>query len=199
MAPAFRNRVRTRSGWPGSTVARWARSPIAKSPPRWRCGPACAAWCLGATLYLPETWLTPEHDSGRGFRRRSVFRRSGATRLSLAAPGARRRLHDHGGARRCGIRRCHAVASGAASPAAALCAGDFVDADRVSSAGPRLVAPMPRAGGRGRPRTARRVAETDRPMSVADVARGSRDRRGAGSAGATARSPRGARDSSPCA
>ena len=39
------------------------------------------AWCLGATLYLPEEWLTPDAaaagaDSGGA----SAFRRSGATR-----------------------------------------------------------------------------------------------------------------------
>ena len=65
---------------------------------------------------------------------------------------------------------------------------------------PRLVPRVPRAAGPGRPRTARRVAETDRPLSVAALAR-------AAAAIGVALDPlaqrhataRGARDSSPCA
>ena len=38
------------------------------------------AWLLGATMYLPETWLTPAQRTRAGFRRRCDFSRSGSSR-----------------------------------------------------------------------------------------------------------------------
>ena len=59
-ARASRNRARTRSAWPVSTVGRWAKSPIAK----WRsprpCGQASVRGCWVRRCILPEEWLTPE-------------------------------------------------------------------------------------------------------------------------------------------
>ena len=44
----------------GSTAARWAKSPTAKSRSPPPCGRACARGCWGPRCIVPEEWLTPE-------------------------------------------------------------------------------------------------------------------------------------------
>jgi SRSO17 transposase len=127
------------------------------------------AWFLGATLYLPDTWLTPEA--------RQQARIPSAVRFQEKWRHALRLLRQ--------VRAAGFVLTAVIGDAefgdvtvfrAALHRLRLPYALGISSTltvfirRPRLVGPVPREG-RGRPRTARRVAETDRPMSVAEVAR----------------------------
>jgi SRSO17 transposase len=127
-------------------------------------------WFLGATLYLPETWLTREQ------RQRA--------RIPAAVRFQEKWRHA--------LRLVRQVRAAGFTLTAVLGDAEFGDvtvlratlhrlrlpyALGISSTltvfrqRPRLVSRWPRAAGPGRPRTARRVAETDRPLSVAEVAR----------------------------
>jgi SRSO17 transposase len=127
-------------------------------------------WFLGATLYLPETWLTPEQ------RQRA--------RIPTAVRFQEKWRHA--------LRLLRQVRAAGFTLTAVLGDAEFGDVTVLRAAlhrlhlpyalgisstltvfrqRPRLVRRLPRAGGPGRPRTARRVAETDRPLSVAALAR----------------------------
>jgi SRSO17 transposase len=127
-------------------------------------------WCLGATLYLPEPWLTP------------------AQRQRARIPAAVRFQEKW----RHALRLLQQVRAAGFTLTAVLGDAEFGDVTVLRAAlhrlrlpyalgisstltvfrpRPRLVPRAPRAGGPGRPRTARRVAETDRPLSVAALAR----------------------------
>jgi SRSO17 transposase len=128
------------------------------------------AWFLGATLYLPEAWLTPE--------RRQQARVPAAVRFDEKWRHALTLLRQ---VRAAGFQLTAVLADAEFGDVtlfrAALHRLRLPYALGISSTltvflqRPRLRARPPRAGGPGRPRTAQRVAETDRPMSIADVAR----------------------------
>ena len=61
-------------------------------------------WLLGATLYLPEEWLTPRARAGSDSRDCAV-RAEMAIGLDAAAPGPRGVVYGHGRGGRCGVRR----------------------------------------------------------------------------------------------
>ena len=128
------------------------------------------AWFLGATLYLPDTWLTPEQRQRARIPAAVRFQEKWRHALSL-------------------LRQVRAAGF---TITAVLGDAEFGDVTLLRAAlhrlrlpyalgisstltvfvrRPRLVAPIARAG-RGRPRTAHRVAETDRPIAVRDLARG---------------------------
>ena len=89
------------------------------------------AWMLGAALYLPEEWLTPE--ARQRARIPSTVRFQEKWRLALTLlRQIRGRLRRHGGARRCRIRRQRDAAPHPASTETAVCARRLVDADRLS-------------------------------------------------------------------
>jgi SRSO17 transposase len=132
--------------------------------------PGVRGWCLGATLYLPETWLTPEQ------RQRA--------RIPAAVRFQEKWRHA--------LRLVRQVRAAGFTLTAVLGDAEFGDVTVLRAAlhrlrlpyalgisstltvfrrRPRLVSRLPRAAGPGRPRTARRVAETDRPLSVAALAR----------------------------
>jgi SRSO17 transposase len=127
------------------------------------------AWFLGATLYLPDTWLTPEQ------RQRA--------RIPAAVDFQEKWRHA--------LRLLRQVRAAGFTITAVLGDAEFGDVTLLRAAlhrlrlpyalgissdltvfvrRPRLVAPIPRAG-RGRPRTRPRVAETDRPIAVRALAR----------------------------
>lgn len=128
------------------------------------------AWFLGATLYLPETWLTADaRQRGRipaavAFQEKwrhalTLLRQVRAAGFELTAVIGDAEFGDVTVLRATLHRLRLAYALGVSSTLT------------VFRRRPRLVARRPRADGRGRPRTARRVAETDRPLSVAEIAR----------------------------
>ena len=127
-------------------------------------------WCLGATLYLPETWLTPEQ------RQRA--------RIPAAVRFQEKWRHA--------LRLVRQVRAAGFTLTAVLGDAEFGDVTVLRAAlhrlhlpyalgisstltvfrtRPRWVRRVPRVGGPGRPRTACRVAETERPLSVAALAR----------------------------
>jgi SRSO17 transposase len=129
-------------------------------------------WFLGAALYLPEAWLTPE--------------RRAQTRIPAAVRFQEKWRHA--------LTLVRQVRAAGFDITAVLGDAEFGDVTVVRAAlhrlrlpyafgisstltvfirRPRLVAPIPREG-RGRPRTAHRVAEPDRPLAVREVARGLR-------------------------
>jgi len=130
------------------------------------------AWFLGATLYLPDTWLTPI--------RRQQARIPSAVRFQEKWRHALRLLRQVRAAGfeviavlgdaefgdvtvfRAALHRLHlAYALGISSTLT------------VFRQRPRLIRRVPReGGGPGRPRTARRVADTERPIAVREVGRG---------------------------
>src|SRR5262245_10920947 len=127
-------------------------------------------WFLGAALYLPERWLTTDARHRARVPAAVMFQEKWRQALTLLrqvrAAGfevtavlgdaefgdvtlLRAALHRWGLAYALGISSTLTV---------------FVRR-------PRLVRRPPRVGGPGRPRTARRVTEADRPLSVAEIAR----------------------------
>ena len=58
-ARAFPSRGRTPSAWRGSTAARWGKIANCQTAVTVALWTGAQAWMLGATLYLPESWLTP--------------------------------------------------------------------------------------------------------------------------------------------
>ena len=113
------------------------------------------AWMLGAALYLPEAWLTPDAAQRARIPPRFAFQAEMAAGAHAAAPGARQRDHGHGGARRCRVRRERDAAADVAPRAAAVCVGRLVDADRVSSARPAWSRPRHAPARAARARAAR--------------------------------------------
>jgi SRSO17 transposase len=127
------------------------------------------AWFLGATLYLPDTWLTPEQRQRARIPAAVRFQEKWRHALSL-------------------VRQVRAAGF---TITAVLGDAEFGDVTWLRAAlhrlrlpyalgisstmtvfvrRPRLVAPTAR-GGRGRPRTALRVAQSVRPIAVRQVAR----------------------------
>jgi SRSO17 transposase len=128
------------------------------------------AWFLGATLYLPERWLTADaRPRGRipaavKFQEKwrhalTLVRQVRAAGFELTAVIGDAEFGDVTVLRAALHRLRLAYALGVSSTLT------------VFLRRPRLVTRRPRADGRGRPRTARRVAETDQPLSVAALAR----------------------------
>jgi SRSO17 transposase len=128
------------------------------------------AWFLGATLYLPETWLTPEQRQRARipapvrFQEKwrhalSLLRQVRAAGFELTAVIGDAEFGD--------VTVLRAALHRLALPYALGISSTLT----VFRQRPRLIRRGPREGGPGRPRTARRVAETDRPISVAQVAR----------------------------
>jgi SRSO17 transposase len=128
------------------------------------------AWCLGAILYLPEAWLSPD--------RRQAARIPAAVRFQEKWRHALTLLRQ---ARAAGFQLTAVLADAEFGDVtvfrAALHRLHLPYALGISSTltvflqRPRLVTRPPREGGPGRPRTAQRVADTDRPVSVAGIAR----------------------------
>jgi len=128
------------------------------------------AWCLGATLYLPDPWLTPEQRQRARIPSTVRFQEKWRHALSLL-----RQVRAAGFAVTAVIG--DAEFGDVTVLRAALHRLRLPYALGISSTltvflhRPRLVTRAPRAGGPGRPRTARRVADSDRPLSVAALAR----------------------------
>jgi SRSO17 transposase len=127
-------------------------------------------WFLGALLYLPEAWLTPAQRARARIPASVVFQEKWRQALTLLRQ-----------VRAAGFQLTAVLADAEFGDVtlfrAALHRLRLPYALGISSTltvflqRPRLRTRPPRAGGPGRPRTAQRVAETDRPISVADVAR----------------------------
>lgn len=128
------------------------------------------AWFLGATLYLPESWLTADARQ----------------RTRIPATVAFQEKWRHA------LRLLRQVRAAGFDLTAVIGDAEFGDVTLLRAAlhrlrlayalgisatltvfvrRPRLVSRPPRVGGPGRPRTARRVADTDHPLSVAELAR----------------------------
>ena len=72
------------------------------------------AWMLGATLYLPDAWLTSEAAHARPHSRLGPLPAEVAARAHVAAAGAGQRDPRNRRAGRCGVRRERHAAAGAA-------------------------------------------------------------------------------------
>lgn len=127
-------------------------------------------WFLGATLYLPESWLTADArqrgriPAGVSFQEKwrhglTLLRQVRAAGFELTAVIGDAEFGDVTVLRAALHRLRLAYALGVSSTLT------------VFLRRPRLVTRRPRADGLGRPRTARRVAATDQPLSVAVIAR----------------------------
>jgi SRSO17 transposase len=128
------------------------------------------AWFLGATLYLPESWLTAEAraqariPAAVGFQEKwrqalTLLRQVRAAEFELTAVIGDAEFGD--------VTLLRAALHRLRLPYAFGISSTLT----VFRQRPRLLQRVPREDGRGRPRTARRVADTDRPLSVAEVAR----------------------------
>jgi SRSO17 transposase len=128
------------------------------------------AWFLGATLYLPESWLTAEAraqariPAAVGFQEKwrqalTLLRQVRAAGFELTAVIGDAEFGD--------VTLLRAALHRLRLPYALGISSTLT----VFRHRPRLLPRVPRADGLGRPRTARRVADTDRPMSVAEIAR----------------------------
>jgi SRSO17 transposase len=152
------------------------------------------AWMLGAALYLPEAWLTPDArrrahiPSSVRFQEKwrlamTLLRQIRASRFQLTAVVGDAEFGDNATLRRTLHRANLPYALGVSSDL------------RVFPGTPRLEAPPPLAG-KGRPRTRRvRVPGEHNDHSGRTGGRAA-DARGAPSPGATAQTSRGARSSS---
>ena len=128
------------------------------------------AWFLGATLYLPETWLTA--DARQQARIPSTVRfqekwRHALTLLRQVRAAGFALTAVIGDAEFGDVTLLRAALHRLRLPYALGVSSTLT----VFLQRPRLIPRLPRADGLGRPRMARRVAETDRPMSVAEIAR----------------------------
>lgn len=127
------------------------------------------AWCLGARLYLPETWLTPERRQPvripAAVRFQEKWRHALALLRQVRAAGFELTAVI-GDAEFGDVTQLRTTLHRLALPYALGISSTLT----VFVHRPRLVPAITRAG-RGRPRTARRVAETDRPLAVREVAR----------------------------
>ena len=118
------------------------------------------AWMLGATLYLPESWLTPAQRTRARIPAECPRAAEVAARAHVAAAGPRERDHRDRGARRCGVRRECDAAADVAPRAAAVRLGRLVDAHRLRRhAGPGGAGARARASG----------ARASRPTLAPDV------------------------------
>ena len=126
------------------------------------------AWCLGATLYLPPTWLTPDQrqrariPASVGFHEKwrhalTLLRQVRAAGFELTAVIGDAEFGDVSVLRATLHRLQLPYALGISSTLT------------VFRERPRLVPPVPRHDGRGRPRSRHRVI--DRPLTVRAVAR----------------------------
>ncbi len=128
------------------------------------------AWFLGAALYLPESWLTADARQRARIPATIAFQekwRQALTLLRQVRAAGFDLTAVIGDAEFGDVTLLRAALHRLRLPYALGISSTLT----VFVRRPRLVAPIPREG-RGRPRTARRVAETDRPMAVSDVARG---------------------------
>ena len=89
------------------------------------------AWLLGATLYLPEEWLTPRQRARARIPATVRFEPKWQLALDAAAPGARGGVYGHGRRRRCRVRRQRDAAPHVASRQAALRVGGLVRSQSV--------------------------------------------------------------------
>ena len=64
-------------------MGRSASLPSARRPSPWRCGPGARAWLLGATLYLPDAWLTPRQRERARILSTTVFQPKWQLALTL--------------------------------------------------------------------------------------------------------------------
>ena len=128
------------------------------------------AWCLGATLYLPDSWLTPDQRQQARIPAAVRFQekwRHALTLLRQVRAAGFELTAVIGDAEFGDVTLLRAALHRLRLPYALGISSTLT----VFVRRPRLVAPIPREG-RGRPRTACRVAETDRPIGVREVARG---------------------------
>lgn len=127
------------------------------------------AWFLGATLYLPDTWLTPEPrqrvriPASVGFQEKwrhalRLLRQVRAAGFTITAVLGDAEFGD--------VTLLRATLHRLALPYALGISSTLT----VFTRRPQLVMPVP-GSGRGRPRTARRVRTADRPIAVRDIAR----------------------------
>ena len=189
MAPAFRNTAPVCGDGASVPAAPWGRSPIAKSRPRPRSGPAYGPGARGRSCISPKSGSRPTHetrtDSGRGHvsgkmaARATLLRQARAAGFTLTAVVGDAEFGDVYG-------RSH----GLASPAAAICARDFVDLtvflQRPLFATPSAAAPRPPLD----PRPSRVRSDRSRCAPSRASCRGGHD---AGSPGAMAPTSRRAR------
>ena len=128
------------------------------------------AWFLGATLYLPEHWLTAEARAEARIPAAVAFQekwRQALTLLRQVRAAGFELTAVIGDAEFGDVTLLRAALHRLRLPYALGISSTLT----VFRRRPRLIQRVPREGGPGRPRTARRVAETDRPVSVAEVAR----------------------------
>jgi len=128
------------------------------------------AWCLGASLYLPDAWLTPTNRQSARIPSTARFQEKWRHALALVRQ-----------VRAAGFELTAVIGDAEFGDVTVLRAAlhrlRLPYALGISSTltvfrhRPRLVTRVPRASGPGRPRSARRVADSDRPLSVAALAR----------------------------
>ena len=124
------------------TLGKIANCQVAVTAALWT---GAQAWMLGASLYLPDAWLTSDARQRAQIPALGAVPGEMAARPDVVAADPRERVHRDGGRGGCRIRReCHA-ASGAASRAAAVWLGVSSDAE-VFSAHPAGRARRPWSG-----------------------------------------------------
>ena len=104
------------------------------------------AWMLGAALYLPEEWLTPEARQRAQIPATVRFQEKWRLALTLLRQIRAAGFRRHRRAGRCRIRRQRHAAPHAASAEAAVCARHLVDVTVFR--GTPTVAVPPRSRGR---------------------------------------------------
>jgi SRSO17 transposase len=127
------------------------------------------AWFLGATLYLPEAWLTPERRRQARIPAAVAFQekwRHALTLLRQVRAAGFELTAVLGDAEFGDVTQLRTTLHRLGLPYALGISSTLT----VFLRRPSLVAPIPLEG-RGRPRTRRRVRETDRPLAVREVAR----------------------------
>ncbi len=92
------------------------------------------AWMLGASLYLPEAWLTPEARPRARIPATVRFQEKWRLALTLLRQVRAERVSADGRVGRRRIRGQPHVAAHAAPREAAVCVGGLVDAERVCQA-----------------------------------------------------------------
>ena len=148
------------------------------------------AWLLGATLYLPEEWLTPRQRTRAQIPAAVRFAPKWQLALTLLRQVRAARVHGHRRGRRCRVRRQRHAAPHVASRQAALRVGGLVrsqgvpghtrarsaaaaDRQRTSAHAPSLAARHAHASRRARGRRRKRLASGDSSRgAMARIARG---------------------------
>ena len=127
-------------------------------------------WFLGATLYLPESWLTADARQRARIPAAVAFQekwRQALTLLRQVRAAGFELTAVLGDAEFGDVTTLRAALHRLRLPYALGVSSTLT----VFLRRPRLVVRSPRRRGPGRPRTARRVPETDQPLSVAEIAR----------------------------